>query len=80
MGVPYTAQKFIMPSDGDEKADALDAVIEDLVQWELDHESNRDLENFYFTKMKFYYHDNPDELTRALKEREEITWSEGEIE
>ena len=61
----------------EDKAVALDAVIEDLVSWELEHESNRDLENFYFTKMKFYYHDNPDELARALKEREEIT---GEIE
>ena len=77
MGVPYTAQNFIMPSDGDEKADALDAVIEDLVQWELDHESNRDLENFYFTKMKFYYHDNPDELTRALKEQEDYKKERG---
>lgn len=56
----------------DEKADGLDAIIQDLVEWELKQESQSDLENFFFTKMVFYYTDNPKALDDMLKYRKEI--------
>ena len=61
---------YLMTSD--EKADGLDAIIQDLVEWELKQESQTDLENFFFTKMVFYYTDNPKALDDMLKYRKEI--------
>jgi hypothetical protein len=47
--------------------------IESLVQWELERESPRDLENFYWTHMVNYYVRNPESLREALRERHEFT-------
>ena len=64
----------------DEKIDGMDAIIEDLVQWELSRETYHDLENFFYTKMKFYYYDNPIELMKMLGEKEEIEKAEKELD
>ena len=47
--------------------------IESLVQWELERESPRDLENFYWTHMVYYYVRNPEALREALQARHEFT-------
>ena len=56
----------------DEKIDGLDAIIEDLVEWELEGMNMDALANHYLHTQKKYYHDNPTELEDMLKYRKDI--------
>ena len=42
----------------DEKIDGLDAIIEDLIEWELEDMDKEELASRYFTTKKEYYKNN----------------------
>ena len=53
----------------DEKIDGLDAIIEDLIEWELEDMDKEELASRYFTTKKEYYKDNPEALEDMLEYR-----------
>mgnify|MGYP003656867395 CR=1 FL=1 len=55
----------------DEKVDGLDAIIEDLVEWELGSMNMDALESYFLHSMKEFYKDNPEDLEDMLVYREE---------
>ena len=57
----------------DEKIDGLDAIIEDLVEWELSTYDYEGLKEFFFNTQQGYYHDNPDGLKDMLQYKKECT-------
>jgi|TARA_B110000263_G_scaffold233153_1_gene229778 hypothetical protein len=60
----------------DEKIDGLDAIIEDLVEWELSSMDYKSLQDYYFEDKKEHYYDNPESLENMLKYREEYNKTE----
>lgn len=61
----------------DEKVDGLDAIIEDLVEWELSAMDYEALQDYYFDAKKEYYYSNPDGLEDMLKYKQEIDKVDG---
>ena len=55
----------------DEKVDGLDAIIEDLIEWELLGMDMDALESYFLLSMKEFYKDNPEDLEDMLVYREE---------
>ena len=55
----------------DEKIDGLDAIIQDLVEWELSNMDFTSLEDFFIEEKREYYLEYPDALENMLKYREE---------
>ena len=50
----------------DEKTDGLDAIIEDLIEWELEDMDKEELASRYFTTKKEYYMNNLEALEDML--------------
>ena len=55
----------------DEKIDGLDAIIEDLIEWELEDMGVEELASFYFNTKKELYKDNPEDLEDMLEYRKQ---------
>ena len=55
----------------DEKVDGLDAIIEDLIEWELEDMDKEELASRYFTTKKEYYMNNPEALEDMLEYRKQ---------
>ena len=55
----------------DEKVDGMDAIIEDLIEWELLGMNMEALVSYFLLSMKEYYKDNPDDLEAMLEYRRE---------
>ena len=55
----------------DEKIDGLDAIIEDLIEWELEDMGMEDLISYYFNSKKEEYNENPEDLEDMLAYREQ---------
>jgi hypothetical protein len=55
----------------DEKIDGLDAIIEDLIEWELDGMGIDELASHYFNTKKELYKDNPEDLEDMLEYRKQ---------
>ena len=53
----------------DEKIDGMDAIIEDLIEWELEDMDKEELASRYFTTKKEDYKDNPEALEDMLEYR-----------
>ena len=56
----------------DEKVDGLDAIIEDLIEWELSAMDYESLQDYYFEAKKEYYYSNPEGLEDMLGYKQEI--------
>ena len=55
----------------DEKIDGIDAIIEDLIEWELSSMDYKSLQDFFYEEKRQYYWDNPNILELMLEYREE---------
>ena len=55
----------------DEKIDGLDAIIEDLIEWELEDMDKEELASRYFTTKKEYYMNNLEALEDMLGYRKQ---------
>lgn len=55
----------------DEKIDGMDAIIEDLIEWELKDMGIEDLTSYYFNTKKEQYNENPEDLEDMLAYREQ---------
>lgn len=55
----------------DEKIDGLDAIIEDLIEWELSSMDYKSLQDFFYEEKREYYFSYPDALENMLAYREE---------
>ena len=55
----------------DEKADGLDAIIEDLIEWELEDMDYKALQEFFYNNMRDFYQDNPNTLQLMLEYRKQ---------
>ena len=55
----------------DEKTDGLDAIIEDLIEWELEDMDKEELASLYFTTKKEYYMNNLEALEDMLAYRKQ---------
>ena len=53
----------------DEKIDGLDAIIEDLIEWELEDMGMEALISYYFNSKKEEYNENPEDLEDMLAYR-----------
>ena len=60
----------------DEKIDGLDAIIEDLIEWELEDMGMEDLISYYFNSKKEEYNVNPEDLEEMLAYREQYKATE----
>ena len=63
----------------DEKTDGLDAIIEDLIEWELEDMDKEELASRYFTTKKEYYKNNPEALEDMLEYRKQYEDTEIEL-
>ena len=63
----------------DEKIDGLDAIIEDLVEWELEDMDIEELTFFYFRAKREQYRDNPEDLEDMLEYRKQYEDTEIEL-
>jgi hypothetical protein len=57
----------------DEKIDGLDAIIQDLVEWELSTMDYTSLQDYYFEAKVEFYLDFPDSLNDMLQYKKECT-------
>jgi len=57
----------------DEKIDGLDAIIQDLAEWELSTMDYTSLEDYFYEAKVEYYHNNPDGLKDMLQYKKECT-------
>jgi len=55
----------------DEKIDGMDAIIEDLIEWELEDMDKEELASRYFTTKKEHYKNNPEDLEDMLEFRKQ---------
>ena len=55
----------------DEKIDGMDAIIEDLIEWELEDMDKEELASRYFTTKKEHYKNNPEDLEDMLEYRKQ---------
>ena len=55
----------------DEKIDGLDAIIEDLVEWELSSMDYKSLQDYFFDAKKEHYHNDSESLENMLQYRDE---------
>ena len=55
----------------DEKIDGMDAIIEDLIEWELTDMGIEELTSYYFNSKKEQYNENPEDLEDMLAYREQ---------
>ena len=60
----------------DEKIDGLDAIIEDLIEWELEDMGMEDLISYYFNSKKEEYNENTEDLEDMLAYREQYKATE----
>ena len=60
----------------DEKIDGLDAIIQDLAEWELSTMDYTSLEDYFYEAKVEYYHNNPDGLKDMLQYKKELTDTE----
>ena len=60
----------------DEKIDGMDAIIEDLIEWELEDMGMEDLISYYFKSKKEEYNENPEDLEDMLAYREQYKATE----
>ena len=64
----------------DEKIDGMDAIIEDLIEWELSEYDYEGLKEYFFNTKKEQYNDNPEDLEDMLKYREQYKNTEVVLE
>ena len=57
----------------DEKIDGLDAIIQDLAEWELSTMDYTSLQEYYVDAKIEYYHSNPEGLQDMLQYKKECT-------
>ena len=55
----------------DEKIDGMDAIIEDLIEWELEDMDKEELASRYFTTKKEHYKNKPEDLEDMLEFRKQ---------
>ena len=64
----------------EEKIDGMDAIIEDLIEWELSNMDYKSLQEFFYEEKRQYYWDNPNTLELMLEYREEYKDTETVLE
>lgn len=65
----YMWRRILMTND--EKIDGLDAIIEDLIEWELTDMGIEELTSYYFNSKKEQYNENPEDLEDMLEYRKQ---------
>ena len=55
----------------DEKTDGIEAILEDLIEWELSHMSLADLQSYFRNEQRDFYLNYPSTFEDMLVEKEE---------